>query len=253
MNLNTATHLIALAMAPTLSHGFHVVSNPVATRVSTSLGARRSMLPILRRSDPFFSDIDRVFDEMDEMMDQSLAMRFPRPSLSLMDKVMPGQLDVRRLQGFQVKQDENQYTVALHLPNIEAKDIDLQLDNDGRVVRLKGDMIHEDSGMKVQSRFEKAFVLAPDVDTTKLSASMSGGTLTIVAPKIENEAIDNTKSNKVEEPKAVMEEGVKSTDDLQKATTRLAVENLKDQKAKAKQTETMASGEKRWPARDFPY
>ena len=262
MNLSTATSLIALAMAPTLSHGFHVASNPVSTRLSTtSLDARRSMLPILRRrSNPFFSDIGRVFDEMDEMMEQSLSMTIPRPSLSLMDKAMPRQLDLRRLQGFEVTQDDNEYTVAIHLPNIEAKDIDLQLDNDGRVVRIKGDMIHEDGGMKVQSRFEKAFVLAPDVDTAKLSASMSAsdGTLTIVAPKIEKEAVDNTKSKKIEikvqEPKAMMDEGLESTDELQKVPTQLAVESLKDEKVKTKQSETVESNdEKRWPARDFPY
>ena len=53
--------------------------------------------------------------------------------------------------------------MAVHVPDVEAKDVDLQLDHDGRVLRLKDDRTHEEGDMKVQSRFEKAILVSPDV------------------------------------------------------------------------------------------
>ena len=247
MRLNIASSLIALAAVPTLTHGFHVAVSPAATRTSTSLAARRSMFPILRRSDLFFPDIDRVFHEMDEMMESSLATRFPRPSFSLLGRDTPEELKLRRPLGFEVTQDEKEYKVAVHVPDVEAKDIDLQLDHDGRVLRLKGDRTHEEGNMKIQSRFEKAILLSPDVDTTKLAANMSGDTLTVVAPKIEKKAALDKAENKkieikVEEPKAALQDGAEPTTNTH--STPLFAENPN------KQT---TEGEKKWPVRDFPY
>lgn len=242
MRLTTASSLILLALAPALTHGFHVAGRPASTRLSTSIAARRSLLPTLRRSKSFFQDFDTVFEEMDEMMEQSLTTSFPRPSLSLLSKDFPEELNLKRPLGFEVTQDEKEWKVAVNVPDVEPKDIDLQLDHDGRVLRLKGDRSHEDGGMKVQSRFEKAILLAPDVDTTKLAANLSGDTLTVFAPKIErkaahDQATDKKIDIKIEEP--------------DKAPTQLAVENLKDEKVETKQT--AKPEEMKWPARDFPY
>ena len=68
MRLNTASSVITLAVVTALAHGFDVAGRPTATRIATSLAARRSMLPVLRRSDLFFPNIDRMFDEIDEIM-----------------------------------------------------------------------------------------------------------------------------------------------------------------------------------------
>mmetsp|Transcript_8826 Transcript_8826/g.16148 ORF Transcript_8826/g.16148 Transcript_8826/m.16148 type:complete len:258 (+) Transcript_8826:103-876(+) len=257
MRFNTAASFITLAVVPAVTRGFHLSGRPAATRTSTSLAARRSMFPILRRSDLFIPDIDRMFEEMDDMMESSLAStRFSRPYFSLLGRDTPEELKLRRPLGFEVTQDEKEYKVAVHVPDVEAKDVDLQLDHDGRVLRLKGDMTHEEGGMKIQSRFEKAILLSPDVDTTKLAANMSGDTLTVVAPKIEMKAALDKAQNKkieikVEEPRAALQAGAPGpSDDIQKASTRLALENMKDEVLETKQT---VEGEKTWPVRDFPY
>mmetsp|Transcript_20041 Transcript_20041/g.42156 ORF Transcript_20041/g.42156 Transcript_20041/m.42156 type:complete len:242 (+) Transcript_20041:72-797(+) len=241
MRLGNAISFIALTAAPSLTDGFHVASRPAATSTSTSLAARRSMLPILRRS-LSFPDIDRMFEEMDEMMETSLAIRrFPRPSL--LGRDAPDELALRRPLGFEVTQDEKEYKVAVHVPDVEAKDVDLQLDHDGRVLRLKGDRTHEEGGMKVRSSFEKAILLSPDMDTTKLAANMSGDTLTVVAPKIERKtALDQAQNKKIE---------IKVEEEPAAPATRLAVENLKQEAVEPMPTEM--EGKKRWPARDFPY
>lgn len=236
MRITTASFLIAITTTPALVYGFNPIGRPAATRASTSLEARRSMLPVLRRSDLFFPDIDSMLKEMDKMMESSLAPRFPRPSLSLLDQDIFDELKLRRPLGFEVTQDEKEYKVAVHVPEVEAKDIDLQLDSDGRVLRLKGERAHEDGGMKIQSRFEKAILLSPDVDTTKLAANMSGDTLTVFAPKIEKKtALEEAKNKKIEikieEPKTGLQDVTEFTDDTPKAPTRLAVETLKNEKA----------------------
>ena len=69
----------------------------------------------------------------------------------------------------------------------------------------------EEGGMKIQSRFEKSILLAPDVDVSKLSASMTGDTLTVHAPKVEtSKALEEEKAEQIEihyeEPKAALEE-----------------------------------------------
>jgi HSP20 family molecular chaperone IbpA len=210
MRILSATSLLPLVVSFALrTNGFHVASNPAGTRTSTSLAARRSLFPVLRRSDIFFPDIDRMFEEMQEF-DNSLATAFPRPGLSLLGRDMPKELASSSLSGIEVTQDENSYKVAFHAPDMEEKDIDLQLDNDGRTLRLKGDRKYNDGGMTVHSRFEKAILLSPDVDTTNLVANMSGGTITVVAPKIELKAPENALSKKIEikvvEPEAALGE-----------------------------------------------
>lgn len=252
MRFSTATSLISVAVAPVLAQGF-VPGKPIAIRTDTSLAARRSRFPILRRTDLLFPDMDRMFEEMDEMMESSLAIRFPRPALSLSGKGVPEELKLRRPLGFEVTQDDTEYKVAVHVPDVEAKDIDLQLDHDGRVLRLRGNRVHEDGGMKVQSRFEKAILLSPDVDTAKLAANMSG----MIEKKL---ALDDAKDKKIEIK--IEEPNIALQDDVEKPPTKLAVESLKDETAETPLEEESSSlkmqkptleGEARWPVRDFPY
>ena len=187
------------------------------------------------------------------MMESSFATRFPRPALSLSGKGVPEELKLRRPLGFEVTQDDTEYKVAVHVPDVEAKDIDLQLDHDGRVLRLRGNRVHEDGGMKVQSRFEKTILLSPDVDTAKLAANMSG----MIEKKL---ALDDAKDKKIEIK--IEEPNVALQDDVEKPPTKLAVESLKDETAETPLEEESSSlkmqkptleGEARWPVRDFPY
>ena len=193
------------------------------------------------------------------MMESSLiSLSRPSPSLLGRDNMMSR----RRPLGFEVTEEEKEYKIAVHVPDVDANDINLQLDNDGRVLRLKGDRSREAGGMKVQSRFEKAILLGPDVDTSKLAASMSGDCLTIVAPKIEKkEALEKTESTKIEikigesntaKLKDIVEN--ETTESKKKVPTRLAIENMKKEEPpvdEAKYSDVQAG--KKWPARDFPY
>lgn len=244
MRLNIATSLTTFAAVPALIHGFQNTGQPVTTQ-TTTVAAQRPMFPILHQRDLFFPDIDGLFEDMDEMMESSLLTRFTRPSQSLLGGETPGELKLRRPLGFEVTQDEKEYKVAVHVPDVEAKDVDLQLDHDGRVLHLKGNKAYEEGGTKVQSHFEKSILLSPDVDTTKLTANMSGDTLTVVAPKIEQKAaLDMAENKKIEikvvTPKAALADKAEPLGDLEKAATLPKVENQEEEKVA---TETVEDDE----------
>lgn len=186
MRFNTALSTIAFAPASNAFRAGSTAANPTGI-TSTSLQARRLMVPMLRRSRPsvFFPDVDRMFREMDEMMESSFPELSSRPSSMMLDKYPQAQgLGLRQTLGFDVTQDEKAFKVSMNLGDVEVKDLDLQLDSDGRVLRLKGNKLHEEGGMRVQSSFEKAILLHPNVDTDQISASFDHGVLNIVAPKV---------------------------------------------------------------------
>ena len=200
MRFNTASSLIALAMKPVFSQGFNAANKPSSIRTATNLAARRSMFPMLRRSDHFFPDVEQMMREFDAFEEQ-----FPRP-LSLAGTT-------GTIGDLKVTQDEKEYKVDMTIPaNMQVEDIDLQLDHEGRVLTLKGDHLHEEEGMKIQSSFTKSILLSPEVDTLKLEANKVGDTLTVTAPKIEHmKALDKAESKRIEikvvNPPAALKEG----------------------------------------------
>ena len=254
MNFKQATAFVTLA-SPALTHGFHVAGKEGASRGVSSLAARRASLsPLVRRRTPFFRDIDQMIEEMDAMMDGSLAL-IQRP---------PAAPQLRRsLGGFDTSQDENEYRVSIAAPGVDANDLSLSLDSDGRVLRLKGQACSKEGGMTISSRFEKAVLLAPEVDAGKVTASFSDGTLTVVAPKIDQAAaLEQAQAKKIDievkERRArdldEDQEKVVDNDDTTMAETKLAAEGLKDEdEVEGKGRDDAEKKEKKWPARDFPY
>jgi len=79
------------------------------------------------------------------MIESSLtSLSRPSPSLLSRDNMTTR----RRPLGFEVTEEEKEYKIAVHVPDVDANDINLQLDNDGRVLRLKGDRSLEAGGMR---------------------------------------------------------------------------------------------------------
>ncbi len=166
----------------------------------------------------------------------------------------------KRSLGFEVTQNDHEYKMVVRVPNVDAKELDLQLDHDGRVLRLKGERNHEDGRMTVQSKFEKSILLGPDVDTTQLAASMSGDTLTVVAPKKEpNKALEWAEQNSIkinieqQPPLGERTESASVDGGANAAKTRLAIETLKDDRSQVDNKKEANAGEKKWPVKDFPY
>jgi HSP20 family molecular chaperone IbpA len=217
----------------------------------------------------FFPDVDRLFREMDEMMEDSF-VQLSRPSMLAQYPQAQG-MGLSQPLGFDVTQDDKEFKVTMNLGDVQVNDVDLQLDSDGRVLRLKGNKVQEEGGMKIQSSFEKAILLHPEVDSEKISATYNGGLLSIVAPKVFEEEVEEEKKKpkKIDihvseaKPDDVKVKAVADThhaadhDELPSAPTRLAVETMKNERVETKKSGSDAarkeSPEKKWPARDFPY
>jgi len=249
---------VILATVPFCSLSFAPATTKAGTKTSTSLEVRRSLFPTLERPSLMFPNYKSMYKGIDAMLEESLAMT--RHPFGLLDLGDISKSILKRPLGFDVSQDDHEYQLTMNVPEAEAKDLDLQLDHDGRVLRLKGDRSHEEGGMTVKFRFEKAILLSPDIDTSKIKAKLSHeGTLTVVAPKFgAEEVLDKVESKKAnkkieihfEDPKAALES---NTDSNTQTCSKPPIQTLEDETRVTNKNTQMTSYEQKWPVRDFPY
>lgn len=239
--------LLASAATTEAAYGRVYLGSP---RPSTALGSR--MLPSLAGSPIFARDTRRIMRDVDEMLGAMLGEiddMFHEPFYSTAQQLLgtgrgPSYLlhgapfstakhalaQHSRVGGaknpFGITQDEKQIQFVLDVPGAKADDINLQLDEGGRVLTISGETNKEEGGISVHSRFERSFTLNEDVDTAQISAHMNDGVLTITAPKyVEEEekktvrkidVVEQEKEEKVADAAASHEEQ-ESKEDVQGA------------------------------------
>ncbi|KAL3810835.1 hypothetical protein ACHAXA_007490 [Cyclostephanos tholiformis] len=219
--------LLASSLAKTDAYGRLYYHN----RPSTAMALR-----MLR--DPFSGpsllsrDSRRVMHDMDEMLDAMVGdfnnmfynppvplPRVSRPSPYLLQRGAPALNALASItrpgNAHGIVQDDKQLKITMDVQGAEASDIHLHLDDDSRVLRISGETKREEGGISVHSRFDRAFSLNRDVDTSMISARMDDGVLTIVAPKYEEgrvkdnvRRIDIVENKKVEGDEAVSDKEV---------------------------------------------
>ena len=158
----------------------------VGSRPSRALGSRM-MLPTRRSGRPsFFSqDIQRVMNGLDEVFDTVLGdvddmfyepfqvQRMSRPSYLLQGPAQTlnalAAAGKAKQNAFGITQDDKQLQIVVEVPGATANDINLQLEDDGHLLRISGEMKREEGGISVHSRFDRAFSLNRDVDTSMIS------------------------------------------------------------------------------------
>lgn len=84
---------------------------------------------------------------------------------------------------YRIDEDEAKYTLSVELPGVKASDVNVSLEQDGRVLRISGMRKVEDGDMAYESKFSKDFVLNKDVHVEGIEAKLSEGVMSIVAPK----------------------------------------------------------------------
>merc|ERR1712013_834440 len=218
------------------------------SRPSMALGSRG--LPTLSRPSLFSRDIRRTFHDMEEMFDSMLGdvdamfyeplslQRISRPSLYLLEgkptttNALTQGTNAKSALG--ITQDDKQVQFKIKVPGAKASDINLQLNEDGRVLTISGETKHEEGGISVHSRFEKSFTLGCDVDTSQITAEMEHGTLTVTAPK--NEVKESVRKIEVTEEKTVRSDATLATKEetveSEQDATPVADENVIDLDAK---------------------
>ncbi|MBS9716091.1 Hsp20/alpha crystallin family protein [Pseudohalocynthiibacter aestuariivivens] len=101
----------------------------------------------------------------------------------------------------EASKSEDAYTIALELPGVDEKDIDLSVDNG--VVTVKGEkkMSREEKSdswyfsERQYGSFSRSFRMPPDADESGVDADLKDGVLTITVPKA---APESETSKKVE-------------------------------------------------------
>jgi HSP20 family protein len=118
---------------------------------------------------PFFRR-DPIFDHM---------LIFPnleRPTDSVL---------VRSSPGYEINETDDTYQIAVDVPGVKAGDMSVQLENDGKVLRISGGRKVVKDNMTTETKFEKRFTIGKNVDMEKVTANLVDGVLVLSAPKIE--------------------------------------------------------------------
>ena len=92
---------------------------------------------------------------------------------------------------YEISENSKQFRLAVDVPGVKAQDINVGLENDGRVLHLSGNRKVEKNTDKEkyfeEYKFDKRFTLGKDLDTDKLTAHLNDGVLVLTAPKKEKE------------------------------------------------------------------
>ena len=121
---------------------------------------------------PLQQEIERVFDEFTRSL--PVLSNFPRQGISLKVDVSETDKDVE---------------VTAEIPGVDAKDIDVQLNDNILTIRgeKRGEKEEMNKNYHVSERtygsFLRSFALPAEVDDTKVDAKFVNGTLTVVLPK----------------------------------------------------------------------
>jgi HSP20 family molecular chaperone IbpA len=159
-------------------------------------------------------EVDEMFDAMmgdvRERFYEPLALqRMMRPSHFLQgtpatsNGLLQGRSSIDTALG--IAQDDTQFQVVLDVPGAKASDINLQLEEGGRLLKISGETKREEGGIAVHSRFERSIRLSRDIDTDHVSARLEGGVLTITVLK-HQESSDNIRRIDIIENKPAIDE-----------------------------------------------
>lgn len=171
----------------------------LTTRARPSMSLDRMMYP--RRESLFSREVIRGFDEMFDSMNTMMdfddmffgPLEMHKRLMSRSPSLLPGVPDASSLalrmpkQTYEIAQDEKQIQIKVEVPGTaEAGDINLQMDDENRLLTISGKTALEDNGVSVHSSFQRSFSMNPDIDTANISAHMEHGVLMITAPKFES-------------------------------------------------------------------
>mgnify|MGYP001813267423 FL=1 len=92
-----------------------------------------------------------------------------------------------------IKEEENRYLIHADIPGVDARDVDVSMDNSVLTIQGKraSEAEEEREGYKrferVRGSFLRRFTFPDTADTTKITARVKDGVLTIEIPKHEKE------------------------------------------------------------------
>jgi len=136
---------------------------------------------IIPAAGSFFSGFDDFFStpfftEESPLVTVPLISNFERQANSVLRRSSPC---------YEVTETDRQFQLAVDVPGVKAEDLNIQLEQGGRVLHLSGGRKVRSSDGKSfsESKFEKSFTIDRSIDSSKITANLADGVLVITAPK----------------------------------------------------------------------
>jgi HSP20 family protein len=85
--------------------------------------------------------------------------------------------------GYEIHEDDNKLQLSIDVPGVKAEDMKVNLEHDGRLLHLSGGRKIEKEGSVTETRFDKRFTLAENLDISQITANLADGVLVVSAPK----------------------------------------------------------------------
>ena len=85
-----------------------------------------------------------------------------------------------------INEDDAKYEVLLDVPGVKAKDIKVQLEENGTVLSIKAQRKSRDDEEVTEHVIEKRLSLAPNVDQSSVTANVEDGVLLITVKKLDH-------------------------------------------------------------------
>lgn len=85
--------------------------------------------------------------------------------------------------GYQIFEDDDKFQVQIDVPGVKAEDLNVDVEDDGKVLTLSGSRERTKDGSTYSSKFSQRFSLDPTVDAEAFSANLENGVLIVTAPK----------------------------------------------------------------------
>lgn len=89
--------------------------------------------------------------------------------------------------GYEVNESNDKYRIAVDVPGIKASDMSVELEDNGKVLRISGGRKLVKDGETSETKFVKRFTIGNNIDIDNLSANLSDGVLVLTAPKKKEE------------------------------------------------------------------
>lgn len=84
---------------------------------------------------------------------------------------------------YQIVDNDDIFQVQLDVPGVKVEDLNINLEDDGKMLTLSGSREKSENGYSYTSQFSQSFSLDSTVDIDQFSANLQNGVLVVSAPK----------------------------------------------------------------------
>lgn len=129
---------------------------------------------------------------MDQVFEKASSSTYPNTFREKMMNRRGGPMNKATVR-YEVTDTDQEIKIAFDVPGMNANDIDILLENDGKILTIRGSRQSKSDEYSFSSNFVKSFYIDPLIDIELLKAQLENGVLIVSAPKDEKRLEDTTK------------------------------------------------------------